>query len=72
MMATIKPETVVIKATLMPPATIDALMVFASAILSKAEIIPITVPMKPNIGAKAMNKLIQLKPRSSLDISTLP
>ena len=28
--------------------------------------------MKPNMGAKAMNKLIQLKPRSSLDISTLP
>jgi hypothetical protein len=72
MIATIKPDTVVINATLIPPATMDALIVLASAILSNAEIIPITVPMKPNIGAKAMNKLIQLNPRSNFDISTLP
>ena len=72
MMATISPETVVIKATLIPPATIDALMVFASAMSLKAEIIPITVPMKPSIGAREINSEIQESPLSSLLISTDP
>ena len=58
-MATIRPPTVVIRATFIPPATMVGEMSPAASIASKACTIPITVPKNPSEGARAMNRAIQ-------------
>ena len=57
-----------------PVATIffEGLISPAASIASNAPIIPITVPMKPSIGAKAMNNEIQETPFSNFPFSTEP
>ncbi len=48
------------------------LMSPAAWMASNAAIMPTTVPMKPNIGASAMNRPIQLRPDSIWPVCTEP
>ena len=68
MIATIKPATVVIKATFIPPATTFGEISPAASIASKAPIIPITVPKNPSEGAIEMKRVIQERPLSKRPI----
>ena len=59
-----RPPTVVIKATFIPPATTLGEISPAAWIASNALIIPITVPRNPREGAMAMKSEIQERPLS--------
>ena len=64
------PKMVVISATFIPPATTVGLMSPAISILSNEMTMPITVPRKPNEGARAIKSVIHVQPFSNLLIST--
>ena len=71
-MATIRPVTVVIRATFIPPATMVGEMSPSFSMLSNACTIPTTVPKNPNEGATAIQKASQDMLVSSRAVCTPP
>ncbi len=71
-MAAMRPNTVVRRAILIPPATSDGEMSPAASMASNASTMPTTVPRKPNIGASEIKSESQTRPRSRKLISMEP
>ena len=64
-MATISPSSVVTRASDMPPDSIFGSPVPYSVMISKVEIIPVTVPSRPSRGATAA-VTVMVEPKRSM------